>query len=167
MPLFKLRLWAALSTLVLAPQAHAQMGGMAPSSGGESQADATVPYQNGVAAFKAGNYTKAIRELRAARSANSSDGNIPYVLGLAYAASGKKKEAKQSFQNAVRTRNAPIPAHLQLGLSALELGDRDTAAKQHAALEKKLSECGAKCSEADRTDLKSAMDQLARALGTP
>src|SRR4029450_2983438 len=121
----------------------------------------------GVAAFKAGDYPKAIRELRAARAANSSDGAIPYALGLAYAASGKKQEAKQAFQAAVHTRNAPIPAHLQLGLVALELGDRETASKQDAALEKKLAGCAATCTEANRAQMKSAMDQLARLLGTP
>lgn len=168
MPLTKFHLCAVLYSLVLAPQAHAQMGGgMAPSSSGRPPPDATVPYKNGVAAFRAGDYPKAIRELRAARAANSSDGNIPYALGLAYAASGKKQEAKQAFQSAVRTRNAPIPAYLQLGLVALELGDRETVTKQHAALAKKLSGCDAKCGDANRTQMKSAMDKLARILGAP
>lgn len=168
MQLTKLCVSVGVFSLVLAAQAHAQMGGgMALPSGGETQVDATVPYQNGVAAFKAGDYAKAIRELRTARAANSSDGAIPYALGLAYAASGKKKEAKQAFQSAVRTRNAPIPAHLQLGLVALELGERDTAAKQYAALEKKLAACDASCGDATRTEIRSAMDLLAQKLGAP
>jgi len=168
MQLTKLCVPAALFSLVLAPQVHAQMGGgMTPSARVETQADATVPYQNGIAAFKEGNYAKAIRELRTARAANSTDGAIPYALGLAYAASGKKKEAKQAFQSAVRTRSAPIPAYLELGLVALELGERDTAAKQYAALEKKLAGCDAKCGDETRTQIKSAMDLLSQKLGTP
>ncbi|HEV2044960.1 MAG TPA: tetratricopeptide repeat protein, partial [Sphingomicrobium sp.] len=117
MPLTKFHIGAMLSVLVLASPAQAQMGGgMSPSSGAQPEADATVNYQKGIAAFKAGDYPTAIRELRSARLANSSDGNIPYALGLAYAASGKKPEALKAFQNAVRTSNAPPPAYLQLGL---------------------------------------------------
>jgi tetratricopeptide (TPR) repeat protein len=168
MRLTKLQIIAAVIGLMAASQAPAQMGGGAPSmGGGSSQADATVPYQNGVAAFRAGDFPKAIRELRKAYDANSGDGNIPYVLGLAYVADGKKAEAKKALQSAVRAGNAPIPAHLQLGLVALELGERDLAAKQYAALEKKLAKCGTKCGDEDRTEIKTAMDALAQKLGTP
>ena len=164
------RLWisAIVIGLAVASPAQAQMGGggMSPSGGG-SQADATVPYRNGIAAFKAGDYDKAIRELRKARDANSSEGAIPYALGLAYDASGKKKEAKQAFQSAVRTGNAPIPAYLKLGLVAIELGERDIAAKQQAALEKKLAACDAKCGDQARAEIKAAIDELGQKLATP
>lgn len=168
MRLTKLQITVAAIGLAVASQAHAQMGGgMSPSGGGGSQADATVPYRNGVAAFEAGDYAKAIRELRKARDANLNEGAIPYALGMAYNASGKKKEAKQAFQSAVRTGNAPTHAHLQLGLVSLELGERDVAAKQYAALEKKLAKCDAKCGDGERAQIKSAMDQLGQKLGTP
>lgn len=168
MRLTNLQISAAAIGLVLASQSHAQMGGgMMPESTPAPQVDATVPYQNGVAALKAGDYATAIRELRTARDANSSDGAIPYALGLAYAGAGKKKEAKQAFQSAVRTRNAPIPAYLELGLVALELGERDLATKQYATLEKKLAGCGTRCGDEARAEMKSAMDQLAQKLGTP
>jgi len=161
MRLTKLHISAAAIGLVLASGAHAQMGGGSMPTSGPAQADATVPYKNGVAAFNSGDYPTAIRELRKAYDANSSVGAIPYALGLAYTASGKKKEAKQAFQDAVRTGNAPIPAYLQLGLVALELGERDLATKQYAALEKKLAGCGAKCDDEARAEIKAAMDQLA------
>lgn len=165
MPQTRFQLLAALASLAFASPVLAQMGGgMAPTSSAPA-ADPTIPYQNGIAAFNAGDYVKAIRELREARDASSGDGLINYALGRAYAASGKKKEAKQAFQSAVHARNAPIPAYLQLGLVALELGDRTTAANQQAALNKKLAACGASCNEA--TQIKAASDELARALATP
>lgn len=151
--------------LVAATPAQAQMGGGGAPMGGSSQADATVPYKKGIAALEAGDYAKAIKELRAAYSANSTEGAIPYALGMAYVADGKKAEAKKAFQGAVRTGNAPIPAYLQLGLVSLELGDRDLAAKQHAALEKKLAKCNAKCG--DEAEIKAAMDQLGAKMATP
>lgn len=141
-------------------------GGMMPSSS-PIEVDATVPYQNGVAALQAGDYPTAIRELRKAYDANSLDGNIPYALGLAYVASDKKAEAKKAFQGAVRSRNAPIPAYLQLGLVALDLGERDLATKQYAALQKKLAGCGSKCGDETRAEIQAAMDQLTQKLGTP
>lgn len=167
MRLSKLQLFAALIGLALASQAQAQMGGGMMPSSSPIEVDATVPYKNGVAALQAGDYPTAIRELRKAYDANSIDGNIPYALGLAYAGDGKKAEAKKAFQGAVRSRNAPIPAYLQLGLVALELGERDLATKQYAALQKKLAGCGSKCGDETRAEIQVAMDQLAQMLGTP
>ena len=168
MRLTTLRLSAAAFALAFASQAHAQMGGgMSPTPSGPSQADATVPYKKGVAAFQAGDYPTAIKELRKASAANSSEGAIPYALGMAYTASGKKAEAKKAFQSAVRTGNAPIPAYLQLGLVSLELGEREVATKQYAVLEKKLAKCDAKCGEEERAEIKAAMEALRQKLGTP
>ena len=162
MRLTTLQISAAAIGLVLASGAHAQMGGGSmPSSSGPAQADATVPYKNGVAALNSGDYPTAIRELRKAYDANSSEGAIPYALGLAYTGAGKKAEAKKAFQGAVRTGNAPIPAYLQLGLVSLELGQRDVATKQYAVLEKKLAKCDTKCADDERAEIKAAVDQLA------
>ena len=168
MRLSRLQISAAVIGLVLASGAQAQMGGgMGPTPSGPSAADATVPYKKGIAALRAGDYPTAIKELRKAYDANSGEGAIPYALGMAYTASGKKPEAKKAFQSAVRTGNAPIPAYLQLGLVAIELGERDLAVKQQAALEKKLTKCDAKCGDEDRAEIKAAVEQLAGKLATP
>jgi tetratricopeptide (TPR) repeat protein len=145
-----------------APVAYAQMGGGMQST--PQREDPAVPYQAGVAAFNAHNYPEAIRQLRAARRAAPSDGAINYALGLAYAANGDKSEAKSSFERAVSARNAPIPARLQLGLVALELGDRDTATEQQTALQRMITACDAQCGDARRGQMQSALDQLTRAL---
>jgi Flp pilus assembly protein TadD len=159
---------AALLSAVLisfgASAAYAQMGSMAPTPQRE---DPAVPYQAGVAAFNARNYPEAIRQLRVARRASPTDGAINYALGLAYAANGDKSEAKSSFERAVSARNAPIPARLQLGLVALELGDRDTATEQQTALQRMITACDAQCGDARRGQMQSALDQLTRALAAP
>jgi len=167
MLLAKLRLSTAFVVLACAGTAQAQMGmDMAPTQNQE-QADPTIPFNNGIAAFNAGDYPKAIRELTKARAARPEDGTINYSLGMAYAASAKKKEAKQAFQRAVRDRNAPIGAYLQLGLVSIELGDRATATTQLASLDKRLAACGAGCAESDQAQIKAAKDKLAAALSTP
>lgn len=169
MLLARLRPLTAFAVLACSGAAQAQMGGMdmSPSPMGQEQGDPTVPFHNGIAAFDAGDYPKAIRELLKARAARPDDGNINYALGMAYSASTKKKEAKQAFQRAVRDRGAPVGAYLQLGLVSLELGDRPTATAQLASLDKKLAACGAGCSEPDQAQIKAAKDKLAAALATP
>ena len=156
----------ALACSTIAPSAHAQMGGMAPSSSAPQQ-DPTAAYQAGVAAFNAGNFPEAVRQLRNARRARPSDGTINYALGLAYNANGEKEEAKTAFERAVRANNAPIPARLQLGLVSLELGDRETATAQQTALQRAVGSFDASCGDARRGQLQSSLDQLTRALATP
>ena len=167
MRLSKIQIIAAAFGLALASGAQAQMGGgMAPESSAPSM-DASVPYGAGVTALRAGDFPTAIKELRKAYDINSIDGNIPYALGMAYAGAGKKPEAKKAFQGAVRSGNAPIPAYLQLGLVAIELGDREAALKQQAALEKKLAKCDAKCGDDEKAEIKAAVEQLQVKLATP
>lgn len=157
----------ALACGVMTPSAYAQMGGgMAPSSSAPQQ-DPTVPYQAGVAALNAGNFPEAIRQLRTARRARPSDGAINYALGRAYNGNGETEEAKTAFQRAVRANNAPAQARLQLGLVALQLGDRETATEQQTALQRAISSCDARCGDARRGELQSSLDQLTRALATP
>ena len=156
-----------LGGTLVAPCAHAQMGGgMAPSSSAPRQ-DPAVPYQAGVAAFNAGNFPEAIRQLRNARRASPNDGVINYALGLAYNANGEKEEAKTALERAVRAANAPVPARLQLGLVALQLGDRETATEHQAALQHSVTTCDATCGDARRAQMQTALDQLTQALATP
>lgn len=165
MRLAQLAAAALVCSALGAPPAHAQMGmGMQSTPQRE---DPTAAYQAGVAAFNAHNYPEAIRQLRSARRASPNDGAINYALGLAYNANGDKSEAKTSFERAVRASNAPIPARLQLGLVALELGDRETATEQQAALQRAVTSCDAACGDARRGQLQAALDQLTRALATP
>jgi tetratricopeptide (TPR) repeat protein len=164
----KIGLCVAAGTLfcALAPIAQAQMGGGMGMQSSPQQQDPTIPYRAGVAAFNAGDFAEAIRQLRTARRALPSDGNVNYALGLAYNANGDKDEARQAFERAVRASNAPIPARLQLGLVSLELGDRETAGEQQTALRQMISSCDATCGNARRGQMQSALDQLTRALGT-
>ena len=156
---------SALALVIAAPPALAQMGGgMSPSSSGP---DPQVAYAAGVAAFNAHNYAEAIRQLRAARASAPSNGGINYALGLAYIGAGQKQDAREAFTRAVRDRNAPPAAYLQLGLVSLELGDRSAASAQQAAVQAQLGRCDAACGDARRAQWQAAYDQLTHALGQP
>lgn len=157
---------AALACALVAPSAFAQMGGMAPSSS-MPQRDPNVAYQAGVAAFNAGNYAEAIRQLREARRARPNDGVINYALGIAYNANGEQEQAKTALERSVRAPNAPVPARLQLGLVSLALGDRETATEQQSALQQAATSCSTGCTDAQRAQMQTALDQLTRALAAP
>jgi tetratricopeptide (TPR) repeat protein len=137
-------------------------GGSVESSGAQFPTEA---YNAGVDALNARNYPEAIRHLNAARRAAPTNGNINYVLGLAYIGSGDKEQAKAVLERAVRDRDAPFQARLQLGLVSLELGDRETAVEQQTALQRAIERCGGRnCDDARRTQMQAALDQLTRAL---
>src|SRR5690606_9483859 len=118
-------------------------------------------------AIEAQNYREAIRELREARRAAPNDGVINYALGVAYVGAGETNDARSAFERAVRARNAPAGAFAQLGLVYLELGRRDDAIAQQAALQARIGECGAECGEARRNELEAALNQLTQALNAP
>ena len=95
------------------------------------------------------------------------NGGINYALGLAYIGAGQKQEAREALTRAVRDRNAPPAAYLQLGLVSLDLGDRNAATTQQAAVQAQLGRCDAACGDARRAQWQAAYDQLTRALAAP
>ena len=165
-----MRTLIALSALVLviaAPPAVAQMGGGMGMSSSSSGPNPQQAYAAGVAAYNAHNYVEAIRQLRNARSAAPNNGGVNFALGLAYIGAGQKQDAREALTRAVRDRNAPPGAYLQLGLVSLDLGDRATATAQQVAVQDQRGRCDAACGDARRAQWQAAYDQLTRALATP
>jgi len=166
-----MRTLIALGALVLtiaAPTALAQMdGGMGMGSSQSSGPNPQQAYAAGVAAYNAHNYAEAIRQLRTAQNAAPNNGGINFALGLAYIGASQKQDAREAFTRAVRDRNAPPGAYLQLGLVSLDLGDRTAATAQQAAVQDKLSHCDAACGDTRRAQWQAAYDQLTQALATP
>ena len=159
------RFLAAIAAVSVAMPGHAQMaGGMDYAPSMPERADPTIPFQNGVEALNAGQYDKAIRELLKARNARPGEPQINSALGLAYQGAGRKADAKRAFQRAVRARNAPTSALLNLGLVALELGDRATAEAQQTGLDTKLAGCTGSCTASDIAEIKAAQEKLSAAL---
>jgi len=155
-----------LFALAAAPVATAQMGGGGMSSSGPAGPDQAA-YDRGITAFQAQDYEAAIRYLRAARRPAPDHGGVNYALGMSYLAIGNREQARDAFAHAVRDRTAPPSAWMQLGLLALEAGDREAAVNQQEALQRQLSRCSASCGDERRGHLQNAYDQLTRALATP
>lgn len=159
---------AALSCAPFALAAGSGGGGM--SSGPSSSAPREDPaqlYQRGVAALNAQNYREAIRHFRAARRSVPNDGAINFGLGLAYSGANESEDAREAYERATRATNAPAGAYLQLGLVNLQLGRRDDAIAQQAALAQLVAQCDATCGDARRAQLEAAHHQLTQALEAP
>ncbi len=160
-------LCAAHSPVALAAGGGGGGGGMGPSAPSSPRRDPAAEYQAGIAAINAHNYREAVRHLRAARRALPNDGVVNYALGVAYSGDNDKQEAREAFERSTRAANAPAAAWLQLGLVELELGNRDAAIAQQAALASAIAACDAACGDARRAQLQAAHDQLAQALAPP
>jgi tetratricopeptide (TPR) repeat protein len=168
--LFTIAVAVALTALAATPLAYANGGGgggMSSAPSGGSREDPAAAYQAGVAALNAQNYREAIRQFRTARRAAPNSGAINYALGVALVGNGDKEDARDAFARAVRDETAPVGARLQLGLVALELGRRDDALAQQAALAAAIAACDASCGEQRRGELEAAHRQLTRALEAP
>jgi tetratricopeptide (TPR) repeat protein len=161
---FVIAAFSVLAFALAAPIATAQMGGGGMSSSGPAGPD-TDAYDAGIAAYQARDYERAIRELQNARRPAPYHGGVNYALGMSYLGINDKEHAREAFTRAIRDRNAPPSSWLQLGLLALEAGDRDAAVEQQTALQRQLSRCTRSCDEARRTNLQSAYDQLTQRLG--
>jgi tetratricopeptide (TPR) repeat protein len=165
-----MRIVFALGAVVLAIAAQpavAQMGGGMGMGSSPSGPNPQQAYAAGVAAYNAHDYAEAIRQLRSARSAAPNNGGVNFALGLAYIGAGQKRDAREAFTRAVRDRNAPPGAYLQLGLVSLDLGDRSAASAQQTAVQDQLNRCNAACGDAKRAQWQAAYDQLTRALAMP
>lgn len=153
--------------LALATPAAAQMGGGDMGGSEAPRRDPSEAYNAGLAAMEARNYAEAVRQFRSARRIAPNDPRINYALGVAYQAAGEPAEARTAFERTVRSNDAHPRAWLQLGLVALQLGDRPAAVAQQTALQQRIQNCDARCGDARRNEFQSAYNQLTSALATP
>lgn len=140
-------------------------GGMSPSDSAPAY-DAPAEYRKGVAALEAGDHKAALKAFRNVLSVVPKDAASNYLAGMASAGAGDDKRAEDYFEKAVRYDAKLIPAHRQLALTRVKLGDRAGAGKAREAIQKKLAACGDGCAVA--SELEAALADIDAALaGTP
>ncbi len=84
-------------------------------------------FDQGIAAFRAGDFQGALRSFLDARRRGLDTGTLRYNLGATYYRLGRYAEAEQEFQALTRDpRWAPL-AHYNLGLTAQRMGRRQEA----------------------------------------
>ncbi len=86
-------------------------------------------WEEGVAAFKAGNFAQAIKEFEALAAANPGDGQTQYMLGRAYLKGGKPAQAVTALRKAYDLNPADANTQIFLGQAYLDAGQPGQAAE--------------------------------------
>lgn len=157
--------------------ALAGMAAAAPSGGGgaggmsgptANTGDPARDYQEGIEALRAGNYSLAVRKLRAVQRVAPNNADVNFAYALALIGNGDARDARRPLERVVASDNPPPDAHLQLGRIYLDMDRREDAEEQQQALAAMLAACDAACGDQRRAQIQAAHDALAAALaGAP
>ena len=138
-------------------------GGPAPSMSAP-QYDAAAEYRKAVQAMQDKNYPDARKAIDHVLAVAPSDANSNLIAGLAAAGMADDKAARKYYERAVRADKELVPAHRELGLTYLKLGDK---AKAQAELDL-LTQMQQKCAAAKAADIGGAVETLTKAMaGAP
>jgi tetratricopeptide (TPR) repeat protein len=156
------------AALLLGSSAAHAMGGGGGGGGGTPSASAPAynpaeEYRKGIAALNDKNFKDAARAFGHVLDSAPKDANTNYLAGVSYAGLEDYKKARGFFEKAIKYDDALIPAHKDLGLAYVKLGDKGKANAELSALRARAEKCGENCPEA--ADLKAAISALATALG--
>lgn len=120
-----LTLWRALPLLV------AIAGGIALAATWRTDQPASPDvgalYEQGLAAYREGDFTRAVDRLSRAHAIEADDVGVNTLLGWSHWRLGQVKQARAHFERAVTREGAAIDAQAGLGLASLALDDLETA----------------------------------------
>jgi tetratricopeptide (TPR) repeat protein len=157
----------ALAAMLAPVGASASGGGMGGGGGGmpsmtEPAFDPAVEYQKGVDALEAGKFRDAERHFDNALSADPSNAQTLYMMGLAKAGHGDLKGAAHAYERSLKFDSHQIQARREYAVTLAKLGQADKAQAQLAILKTRADACGDTCSDA--ADLKAALAAVQAAL---
>lgn len=138
-------------------------GGAMPS--GQS-VDPAAEYRAGIAALQAENWREAIQHFRAVLRVAPNDTATNYVYGYALLRNDDARGARRPLERATRDDNAPADAWVQLTRTYIAINDPEKAHEQLAEINARIEACAASCSEARRTELQAAKQQIEQLLTT-
>ena len=93
--------------------------------------EAQVAYANGVVAFQAGDYARALDDFLRARAEGYRGVQLDYSLGATYYRLGRYQPAQREFKNLLRDKRLAALAHYNLGLIAAAQGKRAIALHEY------------------------------------
>jgi tetratricopeptide (TPR) repeat protein len=109
------------------------------ASGTPLAASPDSPFQRGLEAFRAGNYTAARDHFEAARQAGMDKPALYYNLGAVYYRLGQYRKARKAFARLTDEPGSAALAHYNLGLVARKLDDPATA-RRHFRIASRTSD---------------------------
>jgi tetratricopeptide (TPR) repeat protein len=140
-------------------------GGSTPSMSG-SQYDAAAEYKKAIQAIQDQKFPAARKAIEHVLAVEPEDANSNFIAGLAAAGMGDDKGAKRYYEHAVRSDRDLVPAHRELGLTYVKLGEKAKAQAELDRLTQMQQKCATACAKA--ADIGGAVDVLTKALaGAP
>ena len=138
--------------------------GMAPSISAPDF-DPATEYRNGVEALKAGKFADAKKAFNGVLNVAPTDPNVNFLAGMASAGLNDLKGAAKFYEKALRADKKLVPAHQELAITYLKLGDRAKADAEFAKLKQMDQDCAGNCKDAQA--IKDAITAVQAALGAP
>ena len=126
-------------------------GGMSPSQS-EPQYDPATEYSNGVTAFNAQDYKKAVIAFDRVITALPSFAPARYMQGASYMNLGNYKKARRALDAAVKADPKMIDGWRDLAITYAMLGDAAKSATARDTLVQRKTECAGTCSDAAALD---------------
>jgi len=138
-------------------------GGMSTPSQETPRYDPAVEYQNGVSAFRGGDFEAAASAFKRVVDVVPKNPQAQYLLGSSLLQQSDFKKAKKPLEAAVKYDKTMIDAQRDLGIVYAKLGEAPKAAAQRDALSAMQTTCGSTCASAGQ--LQAAVAAVDAALG--
>jgi tetratricopeptide (TPR) repeat protein len=127
--------------------------------------DAAEEYRLGIEALKASKFDDAKKSFDKVLGVAPTDANVNFLAGMARAGLNDFKGAAKNYEKAVHADGKLVPAHQELAVTYLKLGNRDKAQAELAKLQKLDADCKGTCQNAQA--IKDAVTAVQTALAAP
>ena len=127
--------------------------------------DAAEEYRQGIEALKVSKFADAKKCFDKVLGVAPTDANVNFLAGMARAGLNDFKGAAKNYERAVHADGKLVPAHQELAVTYLKLGNRDKAQAELAKLQKLDTDCKGTCKDAQT--IKDAVTAVQTALAAP
>ena len=127
--------------------------------------DAAEEYRHGIEALKANKFDDAKKSFDKVLGVAPTDANVNFLAGMARAGLNDLKGAAKNYEHAIKADGKLVPAHQELAVTYVKLGNRDKAQAELVKLQKLDESCAGTCKDAQ--SIKDALAAVQAALAAP
>src|SRR3954454_6198600 len=110
--------------------------------------DAAEEYRLRIEALKVNKFDDAKKSFDKVLGVAPTDANVNFLAGMARAGLNDLKGAAKFYEKAVHADSKLVPAHQELAVTYLKLGQRDKAEAELTKLQKLDASCNSACKDA-------------------
>ena len=142
-------------------------GGSAMPSNSAPAYDPVAEYRNGITAFEALDYKKAVTAFKRVVAVAPDHAPAQYLLGASFIGLGDYKHAVHPLEAAIKADPAMLDAQRDLAISYAKVGKADKAAAQRDLIQAKQVACAGTCPQAAALDAALSAVNAAMAGASP